>query len=385
MLKANHYFNGSIHFELRKGLKLVINHNIMTDIVQHTSFVDLIVLQGHDHELFRIGAVLDVDDLTKNVDMLCGTLKKYIQGYADAYRAGIRDSVLKDLIRTLVVYPDVFKTSSILYRQLRNTIFTLIGEKEYHYVTVFDAVYDDESGDHIINKYIKYRSGYDLFEMCETMDKDGEVEYWNGDEDNDDDYDDDDVIEEEVVEETIEEAKDKRKEFEKMVIEKERNKYAPIKDDELNALLCDVDSSMVWKLDRVDSRENHDFTVFPFGKYYFEKDEENNTTKVFHDAPQSKEDVMKKFYYNLDIIHECDRFEDVWDVPREEYICEIKEMEKYIEEHTLEEICSPEGRYFFVTMLRNILVTDHDLYQVKDGTWHFDDSEKDIEEKDSKQ
>ena len=45
MLKANHYFNGSIHFELRKGLKLVINHNIMTDIVQHTSFVDLIVLQ----------------------------------------------------------------------------------------------------------------------------------------------------------------------------------------------------------------------------------------------------------------------------------------------------------------------------------------------------
>lgn len=381
MLKANHYFNGSIHFELREGLKLVVNHNIMTDIVQHTSFVDLIVLQGYDHELFRIGAVLDVDDLTKNVDMLCGTLKKYIQGYEDAYRAGIRDSVLKDLIRTLVVYPDVFKTSSILYRQLQNTIFTLIGEESYHYVTVFDAVYDDESGDHIINKYTKYRAGYNLFELCETRDEDGEVEYWNGDEDNEDD----DIIEEEVIEEvvdeTIEEAKEKRKEFEKTVIEKERNKYAPIKDDELNALLCDIDDSMVWKLDRVDSRENHDFTVFPFGKYYFEKDEVNNTTKVFHDVPQSKEDVMKKFYYNLDLIHECDRFEDVWDVPRDEYICEIKEMEKYIEEHTLDEICSPEGRYFFVTMLRNILVTDHDMYQIKDGTWHYDDSEKKVEEK----
>jgi hypothetical protein len=89
---------------------------------------------------------------------------------------------------------------------------------------------------------------------------------------------------------------------------------------------------------------------------------------------------MKKFYYNLDLIHEYDRFEDVWDVPREEYICEIKEMEKYIEEHTLDEICSPEGRYFFVTMLRNILVTDHDMYQVKDGTWHYDDSEKEVKE-----
>lgn len=217
MLKANHYFNGAIHFELRHDLKLVVNHNIMTDIVQHTSFVDLIVLQGHDHELFRIGAVLDVDDLTKNVDMLCGTLKTFIKGYVQD-RVGLRDTVFKDLIRTLVVYPDVFKTSSILYRQLQNTIFTLIGEESYHYVTVFDAVYDDESGDHIINKYIKYRAGYDLFEMCETMDEDGEKEYWNGNEDNeDDDYDDDgeDVIEEEVieevVEETIEEAKEKKK------------------------------------------------------------------------------------------------------------------------------------------------------------------------------
>lgn len=209
MLKASHYFNGSIHFELRGDLKLVINHNILTDIVQHTSFVDLIVLQGHDHELFRIGAVLDVYDLTKNVDMLYSTLKKYIQGYADAYRAGLRDAVLKDLIRTLVVYPDVFKTSSILYRQLQNTIFSLICEEEYHYVTVFDAVYDDESGDHIINKYTKYRAGYDSFELCETMDEDGEVEYRNGDEDNndDEDYDDnDEVVEEEVVEEIIEEA-----------------------------------------------------------------------------------------------------------------------------------------------------------------------------------
>lgn len=384
MLKANHYFNGAIHFELRGGLKLVVNHNIMTDIVQHTSFVDLIVLQGHDHELFRIGAVLDVDDLTKNVDMLCGTLKAFIREYIPGKLVGLRDSVLKDLVRTLVVYPDVFKTSSILYRQLRNTIFTLLCEEEYHYVTVFDAIYDDESGEHIINKYIKYRAGYDLFEMCETMNEDGEKEYWNGDEDNDDDYDDDDVIEEEIIEEvvdeTIEEAKEKRKEFEKTVIEKERNKFAPIKDDELGALLCGVNDSMVWKLDRVDSREKHDFTVFPFGKYYFEKDEENNTTKVFHDAPQTKEDVMKKFYNNLDLIHECDRFEDVWDVPRDEYICEIKEMEKYIEEHTLEEICSPEGRYFFVTMLRNILMTDHDMYQIKDGTWHYDDSEKKVEE-----
>ena len=367
MLKANHYFNGSIHFELRNGLKLVINHNIMTDTPIHTSFVDLIVLQGHNHELFRIGAVLDVDELTKNVDMLCNTLKKYIQGYADAYRAGLRDSVLKDLIRTLVVYPDVFKTSSILYRQLQNTIFSLISEEVYHYVTVFDSVYDDESGDHIINKYTKYRAGYDLFEMCETMDEDGEVEYWNGDEDTEDD---DDDIKEEVIEEA------KFKEFEKTVIEKERNKFAPIKDDELGALLCNIDSSTVWKLDRLNSRENHDFTVFPFGKYFFEKDEENNTTRIFHDAPKTKEEVMKKFYYNLDLIHEYDRFEDVWDVPREEYICEIKEMEKYIEEHTLEEICSPEGRYFFVTMLRNILMTDHDMYQIKDGTWHYNDSEK---------
>lgn len=371
MLKANHYFNGSIHFELRNGLKLVINHNIMTDTPIHTSFVDLIVLQGHNHELFRIGAVLDVDELTKNVDMLCNTLKKYIQGYADAYRAGLRDSVLKDLIRTLVVYPDVFKTSSILYRQLQNTIFSLISEEVYHYVTVFDAVYDDESGDHIINKYTKYRAGYDLFEMCETMDEDGEVEYWNGDEDTEDD---DDDIKEEVIEEA------KFKEFEKTVIEKERNKFAPIKDDELGALLCNIDSSTVWKLDRLNSRENHDFTVFPFGKYFFEKDEENNTTRIFHDAPKTKEEVMKKFYYNLDLIHEYDRFEDVWDVPREEYICEIKEMEKYIEEHTLEEICSPEGRYFFVTMLRNILMTDHDMYQIKDGTWHYNDSEKKGEE-----
>lgn len=32
-----------------------------------------------------------------------------------------------------------------------------------------------------------------------------------------------------------------------MVIEKERNKYAPIKDDELGALLCDIDRTMVWK------------------------------------------------------------------------------------------------------------------------------------------
>ena len=383
MLKANHYFNGSIHFELRHDLKLVVNHNIIIDGYEHTSFVELIFLEGNTQELFRIGARINILDLTDKVNLLCDTIKSFIKGYIKD-RVGLRDTVLKDLIRTLVVYPDVFKTSSILYRQLQNTIFTLIGEESYHYVTVFDAVYDEESGDHIINKYIKYRAGYDLFEMCETMDEDGEVEYWNGDEDNDDDYDDDDVIEEEVieevVEETVEEAKDKRKEFEKTVIEKERNKFAPIKDDELNALLCDVDSSMVWKLDRVDSRENHDFTVFPFGKYYFEKDEENNTTKVFHDAPQTKEDVMKKFYCNLDLIHECDRFEDVWDVPREEYICEIKEMKKYIEEHTLDEICSPEGRYFFVTMLRNILVTDHDMYQIKDGTWHYDDSEKKVEE-----
>lgn len=386
MLKANHYFNGSIHFELKGGLKLVINHNILTGVYKHTSFVDLIVLQGDCHEVFRIGAELDVDKLTQQVDMLCNTLKAFIREYVPGQRVGLRDTVLKDLVKTLVVYPDVFKTSSILYRQLQNTIFTLIGEESYHYVTVFDAIYDDESGDHIINKYTKYRAGYDLFEMCESKDEDGEIEYWNGDEDNeDDDYDDNNIIEEEVVEEvvdeTVEETKEKRKEFEKTVIEKERNKYAQIKDDELNALLCDIDSSSVWKLDRANSRENHDFTVFPFGKYFFEKDEVNNTTKVFHDAPQSKEDVMKKFYNNLDLIHECDRFEDVWDVPRDEYICEIKEMEKYIEEHTLEEICSPEGRYFFVTMLRNILVTDHDMYQIKDGTWHYDDSEKKEEEK----
>nr|DAR18536.1 MAG TPA: hypothetical protein [Caudoviricetes sp.] len=376
MLKANHYFNGSIHFELRGGLKLVINHNILLNTYKHTSFVDLILLQGDCHEVFRIGAELDVDDLTNKVYLLCNTLKVFIKSYVEGQRVGLRDSVLKDLVRTLVVYPDVFKTSSILYRQLENTIFSLIDEESYHYVTVFDAIYNDESGDHIINKYTKYRAGYDLFEMCETLDEDGEVEYWNGDEDNEDD---DDIIEEEVIEEVVVETaeeEDKLKAFEKMVIEKERNKFAPIKDDELGALLCDIDSSSVWKLDRVDSREKHDFTVFPFGKYYFEKDEQNNTTKVFHDAPQTKEDVMKKFYFNLDLIHECDRFEDVWDVPRDEYICEIKEMEKYIEEHTLEEICSPEGRYFFVTMLRNILMTDHDMYQIKDGTWHYDDSEK---------
>lgn len=371
MLKANHYFNGSVHFELKGGLKLVINHNILTGIYKHTSFVDLIVLQGDCHEVFRIGAELDVDKLTQQVDMLCNTLKTFIREYIPGQRVGLRDSVLKDLVKTLVVYPDVFKTSSILYRQLQNTIFTLIGEESYHYVTVFDAVYDDESGDHVINKYIKYRAGYDLFEMCETMDEDGEVEYWNGDEDTEDD---DDDIKEEVIEEA------KFKEFEKTVIEKERNKFAPIKDDELGALLCNIDSSTVWKLDRLNSRENHDFTVFPFGKYFFEKDEENNTTRIFHDAPKTKEEVMKKFYYNLDLIHEYDRFEDVWDVPREEYICEIKEMEKYIEEHTLEEICSPEGRYFFVTMLRNILMTDHDMYQIKDGTWHYNDSEKKGEE-----
>lgn len=371
MLKANHYFNGSIHFELKGGLKLVINHNILTGVYKHTSFVDLIVLQGDCHEVFRIGAELDVDKLTQQVDMLCNTLKAFIREYVPGQRVGLRDTVLKDLVKTLVVYPDVFKTSSILYRQLQNTIFTLIGEESYHYVTVFDAVYDDESGDHVINKYIKYRAGYDLFEMCETMDEDGEVEYWNGDEDTEDD---DDDIKEEVIEEA------KFKEFEKTVIEKERNKFAPIKDDELGALLCNIDSSTVWKLDRLNSRENHDFTVFPFGKYFFEKDEENNTTRIFHDAPKTKEEVMKKFYHNLDLIHEYDRFEDVWDVPREEYICEIKEMEKYIEEHTLEEICSPEGRYFFVTMLRNILMTDHDMYQIKDGTWHYNDSEKKGEE-----
>ena len=325
MLKANHYFNGSIHFELKGGLKLVINHNILTGVYKHTSFVDLIVLQGDCHEVFRIGAELDVDKLTQQVDMLCNTLKAFIREYVPGQRVGLRDTVLKDLVKTLVVYPDVFKTSSILYRQLQNTIFTLIGEESYHYVTVFNAVYDDESGDHVINKYIKYRAGYDLFEMCETMDEDGEVEYWNGDEDTEDD---DDDIKEKVIEEA------KFKEFEKTVIEKERNKFAPIKDDELGALLCNIDSSTVWKLDRLNSRENHDFTVFPFGKYFFEKDEENNTTRIFHDAPKTKE----------------------------------------------EEICSPEGRYFFVTMLRNILMTDHDMYQIKDGTWHYNDSEKKGEE-----
>ena len=380
MLKANHYFNGAIHFELRHDLKLVINHNIIIDGYEHTSFVDLIILEGNTQELFRIGARINILDLTDKVNLLCDTIKSFIKGHVQD-RVGLRDTVLKDLIRTLVVYTDVFKTSSILYRQLKNTISTLIDDESYHYVTVFDAVYDDESGDHIINKYNKYRAGYELFELCETRDENGEIEYWNGDEDIEEDYDDDDVIEEEVVEEVIEETvEEDKKEFEKTVIEKERNKFAPIKDDELGALLCDINRTMVWKLDRVDSREKHDFTVFPFGKYYFEKDEQNNTTKVFHDAPKTKEDVMTKFYNNLDLIHECNRFEDVWDVPREEYISEIKEMEKYIEEHTLEEICSPEGRYFFVTMLRNILVTDHDMYQIKDGTWHFDDSEKEAEE-----
>lgn len=371
MLKASHYFNGAIHFGLREGLKLVINHNIMTGYSKHTSFIDLIVLQGDCHEVFRIGAELDVDNLTKKVDMLCNTLRAFIKDYKPGRIVGLRDNILKDLVRTLVVYPDVFKTSSILYRQLENTIFTLIGEESYHYVTVFDAVYDDESGDHIINKYKKYRAGYDLFEMCETLDEDGEVEYWNGEEDNDDD---DEIIEEVVEENTFEE-------FKKMVIEKENNKWAPIKDDELNALLCDIDSSTEWKLDRVNSRENHDFTVFPFGKYFFEKDEQNNTTKVFHEAPKSKEEVMKKFYYNLSLIHEHDRFESVPTVEKEVYICEIKEMEKYIEEHTLEEIGSPEGRYFFVTMLRNILMTDYDLYQDKEtGTWQYDDDEEDLDE-----
>jgi hypothetical protein len=383
MLKANHYFNGSIHFELRHDLKLVVNHNIIIDGYEHTSFVDLIILEGNTQELFRIGARINILDLTDKVNLLCNTIKSFIKGHVED-RVGLRDTVLKDLIRTLVVYPDVFKTSSILYRQLKNTIFTLIGEESYHYVTVFDAHYDEESGDHVINKYIKYRAGYELFELCETRDEDGEVEYWNGNEDNeDDDYDDDDIIEEEVIEEVVEETveeEDKFKAFEKMVIEKERNKYAPIKDDELNALLCDIDSSSVWKLDRANSRENHDFTVFPFGKYFFEKDEENNTTKIFHDAPKSKEEVMEKFYYNLWLIHEYDRFENVPHVEKETYICEIKEMEKYVEEHTLDEICSPEGRYFFVTMLRNILMTDYDIYQDKEtGTWQYDDDEEDLE------
>lgn len=370
MLKANHYFNGAIHFELRNSLKLVINHNIITDGHENTSFVDLILLEGNTQELFRIGARINILDLTAKVDLLCNTFRTFIKDN-HLGTVGLKDSVLKDLVRTLVVYPDVFKTSSIIYRQLRYTIQSLVTDERGYDVTLFEAYYDDESGEHITNKYDKYRAGEGLFKLIETKDENGEIDYWDKDEE-DDDY------EEEVIEETVEEAK--FKEFEKTVIEKERNKFAPIKDDELGALLCNIDDSMVWKLDRVDSREKHDFTVFPFGKYYFEKDEENNTTKVFHDAPQSKEDVMKKFYNNLDLIHECDRFEDVWDVPRDEYICEIKEMEKYIEEHTLEEICSPEGRYFFVTMLRNILMTDHDMYQIKDGTWHYDDSEKKVEE-----
>lgn len=367
MLKASHYFNGAIHFELREGLKLVINHNIMTDIPIHASFVDLIVLQGHDHELFRIGAVLDVDDLTKNVDMLCNTLKNYIKGYADAYRAGLRDNVLKDLIRTLVVYPDVFKTSSILYRQLQNTIFSLIGEEVYHYVTVFDAVYDDESGDHIINKYTKYRAGYDLFVLYETLDEDGEVEYWNGEEDNEEDYDYDDVIEEEVIEEMSEEE---------IIMEQENKRTTPLQEDEKAALLCGIDETTTWQLDRIKSMENYDFTVFPFGIHFFEKDEENNTTKALHYQPKTKEEVLKLFLWHLDLVNEIDKF-DVGVIDREVYSDNIKEMEEFIENSTLEEILNPVGRYFFVAQLRNILVADFHMWQEPDGTWNCENDKED--------
>lgn len=373
MLKASHYFNGAIHFELRGDLKLVINHNIMTDTAQHTSFIDLIILLGHDHELFRIGAEIDVDDLSNKVDMLCNTLKSFVKGYADAYRAGLRDAVLKDLIRTLVVYPDVFKTSSILYRQLENTIFTLIGEEEYHYVTVFDAVYDDESGDHIINKYTKYRAGYDLFEMCEVLNEDGEIEYWNGDEDNDDeDYDDnDEVVEEEVVEEIIEEVNEEDA-IEDIIMEHENKRNITLREDEKSALLCGIDESTTWELDRIKSMENYDFTIFPFGMHFFEKDEENNTTKALHYKPKTKEEVLKLFLWRLDLVNEIDKF-DVGVIDREEYSDNIKEMEEFIKNNTLEEILNPIGRYFFVTQLRNILVADFHMWQEHDGTWNYED------------
>ena len=294
--------------------------------------------------------------------MLCNTLRAFIKDYKPGRIVGLRDNILKDLVRTLVVYPDVFKTSSILYRQLENTIFTLIGEESYHYVTVFDAVYDDESGDHIINKYTKYRAGYDLFEMCETLDEDGEVEYWNCDEDNEEDDYDDEIIEEEIVEEV----------WENIIMEQENKRHYPIQEDEKAALLCGIDESTTWELDRIKSMENYDFTVFPFGMHFFEKDEANNITKALHNKPKTKEEVMEKFLSHLDLVKEIDKF-DVGIIEREKYSDNIKEMEEFIENNTLEEILNPVGRYFFVTQLRNILVTDYYMFQEPDGTWNYEE------------
>lgn len=166
----------------------------------------------------------------------------------------------------------------------------------------------------------------------------------------------------------------------KKFITKKKNKFAPIKEDELNALFCDIDKTTPWKLDRVNSIENHDFTIFPFGKHFFEKDEENNFTRVLHYEPETKEDVMKKFFYNLDLVNEANRFENVGNPDKAEFSDDIKEMEEYIASHTLEEIYAPEGRYFFVNKLRNILMTDYHMYQDKEGLWQYDNEDDKLDD-----
>ena len=120
--------------------------------------------------------------------------------------------------------------------------------------------------------------------------------------------------------------------------------------------------------------ENYDFTIFPFGMHFFEKDEENNTTKALHYKPKTKEEVLKLFLWHLDLVNEIDKF-DVGVIDREEYADNIKEMEDFIENNTLEEILNPVGRHFFVTQLRNILVADFHMWQEHDGTWNCENAE----------
>ena len=367
MLKANHYFNGSIHFELRNNLKLVINHNIITDGYENTSFVDLILLEGDTQELFRIGARINILDLTNKVNLLCNTFRTFIKDN-NLGTVGLKDSVLKDLVRTLVVYPDVFKTSSIIYRQMRYTINSLVTDERGYDVTLFEAYYDEDSGNHLTNKYDKYRAGEGSFKLIESKDENGDIQYWNQDNE-EDDYDDD--TEEDVIEEVVEEVSEEEV-WEYTIMEQENKRSANLQEDEKAALLCEIDETTKWELDRVKSMENYDFTIFPFGMHFFEKDEENNTTKALHNKPKTKEEVMEKFLYHLDLVQEFDKF-DVGVIDREVYSDNIKEMEEFVANNTLEEILNPVGRYFFVTQLRNILVTDFHMWQEEDGTWNYED------------
>lgn len=74
----------------------------------------------------------------------------------------------------------------------------------------------------------------------------------------------------------------------------------------------------------------------------------------------------------FDLVNEIDKF-DIGVIDREVYSDNIKEMEEFIENNTLEEILNPVGRYFFVTQLRNILVADFHMWQEEDGTWNYED------------